>query len=124
MHALLKKDDGFSLLELLVAIAILSMVVIPMLGTQTSSLKNTNYLNDRFLAQIVAENALTELRLSEIPPTPGVVYGEELQANISFNWEADIRNVPGQPLTTVFLTVFKNDDEKPTYQITGFREKQ
>ncbi len=124
MRAFIKKDDGFSLLELLVAIAILSMAVIPMLGTQTSALRNTSNLNDLFLAQIVAENALTELRLSEIPVAPGIIYGEERQANISFNWEADIRNVPGKPLTTIFLTVFKNDDNKPAYQITGFREKR
>lgn len=123
MSKLPTKDDGFSLLELLVAIAILSIAVIPMLTTQSSALKNTADLNDRALAQIVAENALTELRLSEVTPVAGIMFGNEKQANVSFDWQADIRNLPGQPLTTIFISVSKSGGSGSIYQITGFREK-
>lgn len=123
MPKLPAKDDGFSLLELLVAIAILSIAVIPMLSTQSSALKNTADLNDRALAQIVAENALTELRLSEATPVAGIKFGNEKQANVSFDWQADIRNLPGQPLTTIIINVSKSSGSNSIYQITGFREK-
>lgn len=123
MKNILCSDDGFSLLELLVAMAILSMAVIPMLATQTTAIKNTIQLNDVFLARMVAENVLTELRLAEIPPQSGRSGGEEQQAGVDFIWVADIHNIQGQPLTTILLSVSKRGEEYPVYKVSGFRKQ-
>ncbi len=117
-------EDGFSLLELLVAIAILSMAVIPMISTQTGALKSTSDLNERLLARIVAENALTELRLSEIPPAPGSINGTEYQAGMEFIWQAEVRNIPQQPLMAISLSVMKMDGRAPLFEINGFRKNR
>lgn len=116
-------NEGFSLLEMLVAIAILSIAVIPMLATQSTAMRSTTELNEKLLARMVAENAMTELRLSEIPPAPGILYGDETQAGLDFTWQADVRNIPQQPLTTILLSVSMRGETMPKFQITGFRKK-
>lgn len=124
MRFLFNSNDGFSLLELLVAIAILSMAVIPLLATQTTALRSTSQVNEKVLARIVAQNALIDFRLSDIPPVPGFSSGNEHQAGVDFTWQANIRNIPQQPLSTISLSVMRSGQETPIYQITGFRNKQ
>tara|TARA_R110002096_G_scaffold432240_1_gene648653 strand:+ start:71263 stop:71637 length:375 start_codon:yes stop_codon:yes gene_type:complete len=115
-------EDGFSLLELLVAMAVLSLAVIPMLATQSTAIKSTVLLNEKTLAKIVAENALVELTTSEIGPVPGIVRGNDRQANIDFNWQANIKQMPTQPVTSISLTVNRDGKKKSLYQVIGFRK--
>ena len=122
MSSSLLAEDGFSLLELLVAMAVLSLAVIPMLATQSTAIKSTVHLNEKTLAKIVAENALVELTTSEIGPMPGIVRGNDRQANIDFNWQANIRQIPVQPVMSISLTVSREGSEGSVYQVVGFRK--
>ncbi len=115
-------EDGFSLLELLVAMAILSLAIIPMIATQTTALTSTVRLNERALAQIVAENVLTELTISEKAPNPGITSGNEQQAGMDFNWQATVGYLNQQPIASISISVTKQGNRNPLYEITGFRK--
>ena len=56
----LKHQAGFSLLELMVAVSLLSLVVIPLLLSQGDAMRNAARLEERVLAAMVAENLLNE----------------------------------------------------------------
>ena len=60
---------GFTLLEVLIALAIVAMSVGALLGTVTSSASNIIYLKDKTLAEWVALNRLTEVRIDKRCPT-------------------------------------------------------
>jgi general secretion pathway protein I len=55
-----KRQAGFSLLELMVAVSLLSLVVIPLLLSQGDAMRNAARLEERVLASMVAENLLNE----------------------------------------------------------------
>ena len=115
-------QDGFSLLELLVAIAILSLAVIPMIATQSTAIRSSSRLNEKEIARFVAENALTELSISEIPPEPGMRRGTENQAGFNYDSQAVISRIPNQPLMTIALSVNREGSAETLYQLNGFRK--
>ena len=115
-------QDGFSLLELLVAIAILSLAVIPMIATQSTAIRSSSRLNEKEIARFVAENALTELSISEIPPEPGMRRGTENQAGFNYDWQAVISRIPNQPLMTIALSVSREGSTDTLYRLNGFRK--
>jgi general secretion pathway protein I len=62
---------GFTLLEVLVALAIFATVAAVLLTASARSLQNAARLEEKALAGWVADNYLTELQLAATPPDPG-----------------------------------------------------
>jgi general secretion pathway protein I len=62
---------GFTLLEVLVALAIFASVAAVLLTASARSLQNAARLEEKALAGWVADNYLTELQLAEAPPETG-----------------------------------------------------
>ncbi len=58
-----RSDDGFSLIEALVALAILAISAISLLAATQAHVSRIGGLEGRVLAQFVAENRLAELEL-------------------------------------------------------------
>lgn len=67
----LKSDGGFSLLELLVAMAVLSLAAVTLLDHQASAARMTGRVQEQALAAIVAENRLALLSAQEESPAIG-----------------------------------------------------
>jgi general secretion pathway protein I len=65
------RQRGFTLLEVLVALAIFASVAAVLLTASARSLQNAARLEEKALAGWVADNYLTELQLAEIPPETG-----------------------------------------------------
>ncbi len=122
MFSNLSSDKGFSLLELLVAIAILSLAVIPMISSQSAAVKSTSILTEKALAKIVAENALTMFKSTEVPPSPGRHTGNDQQGGFEFNWHANVEYFPAQYLMSVQINVTRVENSGSVYEITGFRQ--
>lgn len=60
---------GFTLLEVLLALALLAIVGMSVLTMSGESVRNTPILEQRMLARLVADNQMTELYLQEQWPT-------------------------------------------------------
>ena len=121
MPRLFSQDDGFSLLELLVAIAILSLAVLPMVASQSTAVRSSSILSEKAYAKIVAENVMTELTLSEQPPLAGTIEGKEEIAGIPYHWRATVREISSQSVTSITLTILAENNETELYELTGFR---
>jgi general secretion pathway protein I len=75
-----RQQRGFTLLEVLIALAIVAMSVGALLGTITSSASNVIYLKDKTLAEWVALNRLTEVRIDQQMPGKGNRSGNSVMA--------------------------------------------
>ncbi len=62
---------GFTLIEVLVALAIVAVTLIAGLQATASLTRNTSRQTERVLAQLCAENALAQVRLSRQLPDVG-----------------------------------------------------
>ena len=67
----MRAQRGFTLLEVLVTLAIFATVAAAVLTASVRSLQNAARLEDKTLAGWIADNRLTELQLASSPPAPG-----------------------------------------------------
>tara|TARA_R110002096_G_scaffold390257_1_gene584769 strand:- start:1615 stop:2007 length:393 start_codon:yes stop_codon:yes gene_type:complete len=119
---LITGDQGFSLIELLVAVAILSFAAVTLLESQTQAVGISSAVEQRALAAIVAENRLVlALGLKE-EPIPGTRTGSETQMGVVFNWRETVRSAPGGDLTTIHIVVSTAESRADLASLTGFRK--
>ena len=85
---------GFTLLEVLIALAIVAVSVGALLGTISSSASNVIYLRDKTLADWVALNRLTEIRISEQKPGKGRRTGNTEMGGMRWQWEEEVSELP------------------------------
>lgn len=67
-----RREEGFTLLEILVALTILAVAAGTVLAAATQQLRQAEAMENRTLALWIAENRLTELRLSASQPVAPV----------------------------------------------------
>jgi general secretion pathway protein I len=63
-----KKAHGFTLLEVLIALAILAILMVSAIKITADNIKNLWYLENKTLAAIVASNHIVQLRLAKEKP--------------------------------------------------------
>jgi general secretion pathway protein I len=84
---------GFTLIEVLVALAIVAIGMAAVLGTLTSSASTVLYLRDKTIAQWVALNHIAEQRLQNTPgqvPQTGNSDGDVDYAGSKWHWRQEI----------------------------------
>lgn len=67
----LRRSQGFTLLEVMVAVAIFAGIAITISDTASMRVNNLLTMRTMTLASFVAENRLTDIRLTGITPQPG-----------------------------------------------------
>lgn len=116
----LKSDTGFSLIELLVAVALLSLVAVTLIQSQSGATKNTAVLQEKALAMVVAENQIARLTGGAIIPEIGNRTGEEHQLGVNFRWQETVQLAPGGRLLRMQVRVL-NQQNIELIMLTGFR---
>lgn len=110
-------ESGFSLIEVLVALTILSIAGAALIRTAQDHAGRLTRLEASMLAQAVAANRLVELRLNaDIDRLPGeVVMGGEI-----WRVETELRPTSDPDLAQADIFVFGRGESQPTSQLTGF----
>jgi general secretion pathway protein I len=88
------KQRGFTLLEVLIALAIVALSVGALLGTVTSSASNVSFIKDKTLAEWVALNRLTEIRIAKLMPATGKRTGNAEMGGMRWQWEEEVSELP------------------------------
>lgn len=79
-------NSGFTLVEILVALLVVSVGLGAVLLSLNQTTYNATYLRDKTIASWVAENRLTELRLSPSTPEVDESTGDSEMAGIRWLW--------------------------------------
>jgi len=89
--------QGFTLIEVLVALVIVALGMSALLGTLTSAANGAAYLRDKIFAQWVALNQIATVRLQQQLPSLGNSSGEVELANRKWTWQQTVTklDVPG-----------------------------
>lgn len=81
----MNNSRGFTLLEVLVALAILALVAASVLTSAGSGLRNASRLEEKTLAGWIADNRMTELQLMQ--PAPGIGRNQSATKFAGRNWQ-------------------------------------
>ncbi len=113
-------DHGFTLLEVMVALVIISLSLAAVAGSMGQMIDTANTMRDRTYASWIAQNKITEMRVSGIVPEVGESSGEVDYANTIWAWSADVSETGIESLFKVEVSVSFPGDELPVRKVTGF----
>ena len=116
---------GFTLVEVMVALAVVAVALPALLLTLSQQLDGTRYLEQRSAAQWIAANRLEELRLVAAAKgrlAMGVLEGSvELAGRTWFWWsEGEETQVPGFYRYRVKVSDSENGESDPIHQLDGY----
>lgn len=101
----IRHPGGFTLIEMLVALAILAIALAAVQRSVMVSLDNAFELKQRLLASWVADNRLAEIRATRVLPPAGETSGTEHQAGITFHWNSQVSTTPNPYVERVEIRV-------------------
>lgn len=97
--------SGFTLIEVLVALAVVAVALGAGLRAAAVATDNTLALRERTLARWVAENELNRIRVRPGLPAPGQSDGEAEQGGQRFVWQASVETTPNSNFRRIVLRV-------------------
>ncbi len=86
-----KSSKGFSLIEVVVALFILSISVITIYNLIISTASSSFELEQRYLAKQVADNRIALINTSEKPSKPIKRSGEMIMGGVNWYWVEEIK---------------------------------
>ncbi|MDM7957853.1 type II secretion system minor pseudopilin GspI [Blastomonas sp.] len=96
---------GFSLLEMLVALAVFSIAALALIKLQGASLMQTAELDSRLYTEVVVRNLAVEALTDPNPPSLGDSQGSTTNAGRSFTWRRTTTALEGGEMLRVDLAV-------------------
>jgi len=113
-------SKGFTLLECLIALAILAVALMAGLRAAGTTTHSAYALRDHSLASWVAQNQLALLRAEQTWPALGRSEGEAVQAGRTFRWEQTVQPTPNPLFRRVEVLIFEADASAPLASLSGF----
>jgi general secretion pathway protein I len=121
----MKPARGFTLLESLVALAILAIAMAAILRAAGGEINHTEDLRMRLLANWVAENRLALHAARGDWISVGTQDGEDTQAGVKLLWHEEISDSPNPSFRRIEISVFPADDKTHSLRrLTGYLVQQ
>ena len=115
------REAGFTLIEMLVALAIFSLAALALLSLGGATAANSARLQDRAIAQIVARNLAVETLTDPEPPAFGREAGEAVNAGRRWIWSRTVASSPEARVQQIEIRVTDVDGGPGLAMLTIFR---
>ncbi|CAH0497294.1 type II secretion system minor pseudopilin GspI [Novosphingobium sp. CECT 9465] len=99
------RPNGFTLLELLVALAVFAIAALALLQMEGASISRTADLDQRLLREIVAQNMAAEILTDPAPPPVGSASGTIENAGRRFQWTRTVAPLADYGVLGITLSV-------------------
>lgn len=111
-----KKIKAFTLLEVMIALAIVGVVTAGMYNIQSSQTRQLGYLENKTLAHWVAMNKLVEFQYFEAIPAQGEKYYDAKMAGLDWQIVATVSSTEFNALKQVAISVGLKPDSLKDFQ--------
>ncbi|MCX7061817.1 MAG: type II secretion system minor pseudopilin GspI [Gammaproteobacteria bacterium] len=106
-----RRNAGFTLMEMLVAVAVLAIALGAIIGNAARYADSAAGLRDKSIALFVARNRMAELDLSRTWPATGRANEDVEMGGIKWVWRTEVKTTPDPTLRRVDVRVEKKDDK-------------
>lgn len=79
-------DGGFTLIEVMVALAVFGLAVLALVRLEGAAVRGAATVEEATVAQIVARNVALDAMTEAIPPAPGRTDGAEANGGRTWRW--------------------------------------
>jgi general secretion pathway protein I len=122
---MMNRQAGFTLLEIMIALAIFALVSATLIRNAAQSANQTGIIQQRTIAYWIAENQINELRL--LPRNednfPGIGSDREKVTMAGQDWEVlvDVEATENQEMRRIIVSVFSPQDlDNDIVELIGF----
>ena len=99
------RERGFTLIEMLVALAIFSLAALALLRLGGATATNSASLQDQAIAQTVARNIAVETLTDPQPPAFGASQGDAVNAGRRWRWTRTVSRSPEARIQQIEILV-------------------
>lgn len=116
------KQNGLTLLEVLVALVILAVALTAIIKATTENIRATGYLQEKTLATWVGLNVLNKARLEllQLPQAPERQTIQEQMLGQAWEWQAYVKNTRNAHIHEIHVLVFHLPDHRLITELTGY----
>lgn len=117
-----RQSRGFTLIEVIVALVVISLGMLGVIQAVSQTASNTGYLRDKTLAHWVAMNRLTEVRLQKAAPAVTKSSDEVEMAGRHWKWTMNVTQSGVETIRRIDISVRPADAREGTSlaSVTGF----
>jgi general secretion pathway protein I len=118
----ISKHAGFTLIEVLIALAILAIALTATMRAASVATDSANETKLRTLATWIAQNRIAEINALSVTslPSVGESNGRQAMANIEFEWKQKISNTPNTAFRKVEVQVLRPGNDQWLANLSGF----
>lgn len=113
-------ERGFTLIEMLVALAIFSLAALALLRLEGATVASTGRLAEQAIAQIVARNIAVETLTDPVPPSFGRESGSVANAGRNWSWTRITERSP-EPRIQMITIAVRSQSGPDSANLTIFR---
>jgi len=119
-----RTQNGFTLVEVLVALAVLTIALAAVMRALSQSIDTSASLRDRTIAMWVAQNRLTTHLVERDFPAMDTTDGKVDMAGREWHWREQVMAAPGEPdMRQIHIEVRAASGPQPLARLVGFLPK-
>jgi general secretion pathway protein I len=117
------RNCGFTLLEIMIALAILAITMTTLLLSTSQVARNSRYLRDKTFASIVASNIINSARFGTInlSSKESSTSGTQTQAGNLYHWRLSSHNTSDPFTQKLIVDVTFDKNATPLISMIGYR---
>ena len=115
-----RRQKGFTLVEILVAVAVLGIALGAILSGMARYAETAAHLRDKTVALWVAHNRLTEIELEPVWPATGHSDGKMDMSGAIWKWDAVVSETPDPKVRRIEVTVRQEKHEADLIKLAAF----
>ncbi|MEC7643941.1 type II secretion system minor pseudopilin GspI [Idiomarina sp.] len=118
-----RNNRGFTLIEVMVAIAIFAMAALAAVSAASGHLNSLSTIQQRTFAQYVAANRLTDLNLANTWPIKDNQRGSERQGGVEWQWRQQVVETVTPNVVAVTIEVTQGEQDYQWARLTQYIRK-
>lgn len=116
----MKSSRGFTLIEILAAVAVLAIALAAILSGMARYADNASYIRQKTIALWVAHNRLSEIKTAAGWPDTGTTDGTIDMAGQTWKWTSNVQTTPDAYLRRIDITVQREGNDATLATLSGF----